>query len=412
MIPVRVLATEIIVQVISQGRSLTDLIPKDHPDKAFLQELCFGTCRYFFLLNEIINTLLQTPLKQKDADIHALLLTALYQLRFMREPDYAVVNESVKVLIYLNKTWAKSLVNAVLRQSLRQSIDVKNKTSHPHWLIDAIYKAWPTQAATLLQNNNQAAPLFLRVNTQKCTQADYLELLQEQHIEATVHPHAGIQLTRACDITALPKFQEGYVSVQDAAAQLAAILLPIKPHDQVLDLCAAPGGKTAHCLELHKDITLTAVDSDLKRLEKITENLHRLNLHATLHGGDGLKFTSDFLFDAILLDAPCSATGVIRRHPDIKLLRRASDIKTLAALQLNLLKHAWTLLKPQGYLLYCTCSILPDENEGVIENFLKETHAEIHPISANWGEALKYGRQILPGSEDMDGFYYCLLQKN
>jgi 16S rRNA (cytosine967-C5)-methyltransferase len=365
--------------------------------------------------------LAQKPVK--DTEVKALIYLGLYQLAFMRVKPHAAVSETVSAL--KKNTWAKALINALLRAYLREreTLDAQadqhtnTRYSHPNWLIEAITNDWPEQSVAILTANNQQAPMVLRVNQTKISPSEYLELLAQQAIEAeisTVCPTA-LHLKHPCDITQLPKFAEGFVSIQDTAAQLAASLLNLEAGQRVLDVCAAPGGKTTHILELAPKCSLTAIDIDNKRMERVVENLTRLQFNAKLITADALNTASwwdGIFFERILLDAPCSALGVIRRHPDIKYLRHADDIADLVHLQAALLQAIWPLLAPNGLLVYATCSILKQENELQIEHFIAKTaDAEHAIINAEWGCAGRYGRQILTGEANMDGFYYACLHK-
>ncbi|MGZ8221152.1 MAG: 16S rRNA (cytosine(967)-C(5))-methyltransferase RsmB, partial [Methylobacter sp.] len=360
----------------------------------------------------------------KDADVKALALVGLYQLKFMRVKPHAAVSETV--LAARKKPWAKSLINAVLRTYLLDQEGLEHKAdkcqvaalSHPDWLVKQIEQDWPEQALRIFLENNQQPPMVLRVNLSKTSREDYLQLLTGQDIaaEPVSFCPSAIMLDKPVPVDLLPGFAGGLVSVQDTAAQLAAGLLDVQPGHRVLDVCAAPGGKTAHILETQPQLKeLVAVDIDESRMQRVGENLQRLNLHAKLVVGDAAK-TQDWWdgqpFDRILLDAPCSALGVIRRHPDIKLLRRAEDIGQLQALQKSILQAVWPLLAPGGLLLYATCSILKQENEQQVQAFLAE-HADAVELSidADWGVAGVCGRQILTGESAMDGFYYARLVK-
>jgi len=394
----------------------------DVQERAFIQALCYGTVRQYYRLEFILKQLLNKPIKNKDVQIKALALLGIYQLSYMRVKDHAAVSETVAVM--KKKQWAKSLLNAVLRRYLREQeqlealADKHVAYAHPDWMIKAIKADWGEQGKEILLANNQLPPMTLRVNSRFCQRDEYLALLAEQQIEASAlksSQHA-ILLVEPVMVDKLPHFAEGWVSVQDAAAQLAASLLQAKAGERVLDICAAPGGKTAHILELQADLQqLLAVDIDSQRLVRVEENLSRLKLHAELLVADATTpeiWWDGTLFDRILLDAPCSALGVVRRHPDIKLLRRAEDIEQLQSLQQQILCACWQLLAPGGVLLYATCSILKQENESQIELFLNQhSDAQELPIDAGWGVARPYGRQVLTGSQAMDGFYYARLQK-
>ena len=421
------MAANVLVKVLA-GKSMTAALEEaweqvsDVQERAFIQALCYGTVRQYYRLEFILKQLLNKPIKDKDVQIKALALLGLYQLKYMRVKDHAAVSETVAVM--KKKQWAKSLLNAVLRRYLREQeplealADKHVAYAHPDWMIKAIKADWGELAKDILLANNQQPPMTLRVNTRFCQRDEYLALLAEQQIEASAlssSPQA-ILLADPVVVDKLPHFAEGWVSVQDSAAQLAAYLLQAKAGDRVLDICAAPGGKTAHILELQTDLKqLMAIDIDSQRLVRVEENLSRLKLDANLLAADATKPESwwdGVLFERILLDAPCSALGVVRRHPDIKLLRRAEDIEQLQSLQQKILRACWPLLAPGGVLLYATCSILKQENESQIELFLSQhSDAQELPIDADWGVVRPYGRQVLTGSQTMDGFYYARLQK-
>lgn len=421
-------AAKILAHVISDGQSLTAALDnhlgKIHnpQDRAFVQAACYGVIRHYFTLDHELNQLLSKPLKQKDGDIKALLLIGLYQLQYMRVKPHAAVSETVAATKH--KPWAKSLVNAILRNYLRAAETLQTacqsspeaRLNHPDWLIRQVEQCWPDQANAILNANDQAPPMALRVNRLQGSRDDYLATLNQHGIGAqTVNfCDSALILDQPLSVEQLPGFHEGRVSVQDVAAQLAAELLDVQPGQSVLDLCAAPGGKTAAILERQPELkSLLAVDVDDKRLQRVTDNLQRLRLKAEILAADASQdWAGDRRFDRILLDAPCSGFGVIRRHPDIKLLRRDSDIATLQILQAKILDAAWRLLAPGGILLYATCSILKQENEQQIGQFLKN-HADAMelPIAAAWGQARPHGRQILTGSWQMDGFYYAKIGK-
>ena len=422
----------VLLQVIQHGHSLTDslntLLPKLKPaDRALCQALCYGCLRHYHRLDTLLGKLLKKPLRQKDQDVYCLLLIGLYQLLEMRIPDHAAVSQTVAASKALRKPWARELVNGVLRNFLRQQDELLaglteqqavSFYSHPDWLLRRLQQAWPDDWQAIVTANNRQAPMSLRVNQLRQSRQDYLDKLSEQGIAAVSLPptHSGIRLEQAVPVEALPGFAEGEVSVQDGAAQLAAELLAPLAGERILDACAAPGGKTAHILETQaKLMELVAIDIEAHRLQRITENLTRLRLQASLVCADAAepdRWWDSRQFDRILLDAPCSASGVIRRHPDIKLLRRDGDIAGLQALQQKMLKRLWPLLKPGGMLLYATCSVLPEENHVQIQHFLTEQpDARLHDIEADWGRPMPAGRQILPGEQEMDGFFYACMFK-
>ena len=339
----------------------------------------------------------------------------------MRIDDHAAVNESVKLVQRVKKDWAKGLVNAVLRQVIRDGVDITathHMISYPQWMQQKISEDWPQNYQDIVQAGNNRAALTLRVDLRRSSAGVILQRLQEQGIKASQHDVvvSAITLEKPHDVTDLDVFNSGLVSVQDAAAQLAAPILSCKPGMRVLDACAAPGGKTAHLLQYSDDLDLVALDIDADRLQRIEQNLTRIGRSIQIVCGDALSPADWFegkKFDRILADVPCSGSGVIRRHPDIKLLRRASDIKQLVERQRKILSALWPLLNSGGLLLYSTCSIFKDENERQIEWFV-ENHENCEEKSlktVQWGEERPFGRQILTGHHNMDGFFYACLQK-
>jgi len=424
----RATAAYIIAQVVTNGRSLATLLPgelADLPlaDRGFVQQLVYGTLRFYFTLDALTKPLLQKPLKPKDGDIHALLLCGVYQLRHLDTAPHAAINETVAAAVALKKDWAKGLINAVLRNvqrqgdDLSQSLNDAQRAAHPDWLYGKLRKNYPEQLQSIIDANNDKGPMSLRINAQKTTRENYLTQLRDAGIAAVECQLSaqGVQLADAVDVSKLPGFADGLVSVQDESAQLAAELLPLAPQLRVLDACAAPGGKTAHLLEREPSLQLTAIDIDEKRLQRVKQTLTRLQLNAECIDadvGDTDSWWNGKAFDRILLDAPCSSTGVIRRHPDIKLLRTAADIEKLARGQFRLLEQLWELLAIDGYLLYATCSVLPQENSAVVAAFLKD-HADAAEIEIDERYGIKqlHGRQRLPQVNGGDGFYYALLRK-
>ena len=423
----RLEAARVITRVVN-GESLSAALPKvqerfSKKDQPLLAELCYGTLRYYFRLDAWLKLLVEKPLKEKEQEVHSLILLGMYQLFYTRIPPHAAIGETVQATRSLGKAWARGLVNGVLRNAQRQSEELhamEEKSpvcgfSHPKWMINTLKKAWPDNYQDILSGNNQQPPMTLRINEQKIKPARYLKKLLDECIEArqsTVAPQA-ITLHKAVGVENLPLFADGGVSVQDESAQLAGTLIKAKSGDHILDACCAPGGKTCHLLELNENITVDALDADANRLIRTRENLTRLGLTANVLCGDGTKpddWWDGKPYNHILLDAPCSATGVIRRHPDIKLLRKADDIESLAQLQGEILKAVWPLLKSGGTLLYATCSIMPQENHLQVEQFLSNTpDAELTTISVNWGHDTGFGRQLFPGTGD--GFFYSLITK-
>lgn len=430
-LPVRAAAARVLDQVISDGRSMSAALAAaqaghtDPRDAALLQELCFGTARWYYRLDGILQQLLRKPLKSRDSELRCLLLCGLYQLEYLSVPDRVAVHETVQAVHAQGRDWAAGLANAVLRNFTRRrdallaalDDDAVTRNAYPAWLVARLQADWPDDWQSVLAAGNARPPFTLRVNRQRLTRAEYLEHLSVQELDAVpvTHTSHALTLAHAVPVHALPGFAGGDVSVQDGAAQLAAGLMQLRPGQRVLDACAAPGGKTAHLLETEPGIELTAVDIDAERLQRVLSNLQRLSLPATCIEGDAAQprdWAGSRRFDRILLDVPCSATGVIRRHPDIKLLRRAADIDALAMRQAAILDAVWPLLVPGGMLLYCTCSVLLAENSAQVGGFLarRDDAAEV-PLDAGWGRACKYGRQVLPGEDMMDGFYFACMRK-
>jgi len=404
---------------------------EDARDRGLANEIVNGVLRWRWRLEFFISQLLKKPLKPKDIEVQLILLMAIYELDECRTPDYAVINESVELVRKSGKKWAAGLVNAVLRSFTREKESLISSMkdgvaifSHPAWILEKIKADWPPGNGygwqQILEANNQRPAFCLRVNQLQYSVTQYQQLLADQGLES--HPVAlsdhALKLGHGVDVRTLPGFAEGAVSVQDAGAQLVAELLDVSPTDMVLDLCAAPGGKTCHILERYPTIDdLSAVELDEHRMKRVRENLQRLKLEsrAQLIVADARnvkQWWNGEKFNRILIDAPCSASGVIRRHPDIKTLRRASDIEPLVKLQSEILTAAWQLLAAGGELLYVTCSVFKDENQYQIQHFLADNDdaAEIN-IDADWGKPCGYGRQLFPGELDADGFYYCRLKK-
>ena len=399
---------------------------EDKRDRGLANEVVNGVLRWRWQLEAVVAQLVSKPLKKKDIDVQLILLMAIYELKECRTPDYAIINEAVELVRKTGKKWAASLVNAVLRSFTREketllaSIQEEPaQYSHPSWMLEKIKNDWPEQWQQILNANNQRPAFWLRVNQRLSNVSQYQTLLSENDIEAapTSLSVNALKLSQGVDVRQLPGFDDGVISVQDAGAQLAAGLLRAESGNKVLDLCAAPGGKTCHILELNDALTrVCAVEVDERRMQRVTENLQRLKLDAELVVADVCDYEQWWngeLFDRILIDAPCSASGVIRRHPDIKSLRRETDIDVLVKLQADILLAAWQMLAVGGELLYVTCSIFKDENQNQIQNFLNASlDAEEILLEENWGQACLHGRQLFPGEEDADGFYFCRLKKN
>jgi 16S rRNA (cytosine967-C5)-methyltransferase len=426
------LALQLLGRVVFGGQSLSDLLPEGQArlsspaDRALLQELCYGCLRWHYRLHGLTGAMLQRPLKSRDRDLGLLIQLGLYQLLYTRIPPHAAVAETVALARRLDKPWAVGLVNAVLRRFQRERSgllaaadrDPVLRYASPPWLLEALQAAWPERWGAILDACNQRPPMTLRVNLAQGSRDAYRERLSEAGLGARALEAvpSALVLERPVDVDRLPGFADGAVSVQDAGAQLAAGLLDLAPGQRVLDACAAPGGKTGHLLEAEPGLTeLVAVDLDPQRLQRVHENLRRLRLQARVCQGDAGAPAGDWAaapFQRILLDVPCSATGVIRRHPDIRLLRRKADLAALARDQAQMLDAVWPLLAPGGILLYATCSLMPEENERQLLAFLqRRPEARERPLAAAWGHARAVGRQTLPGEADMDGFYYACLEK-
>lgn len=422
---VRAAAANVLFQVVDKGQSLSTALPLAQQqvkprDQALLQEICYGALRYLPRLESIANELMDKPLKGKQRVFHHLILVGIYQLSFMRIPAHAAVGETVEGTKTLKGPRLRGLINAVLRNYQRKQEELDafavshhaGKYGHPSWLLTLLQDTYPDKWQDIVEANNSKAPMWLRVNHQHHSRDEYQQILKDNGIDS--HPHSeandALRLEAPCDVSKLPGFDKGWVSVQDAAAQLSLNYLTPKDGELILDCCAAPGGKTAHILERTHQTKVVAIDCDESRLKRVHDNLKRLQLNAEVICGDArkpLEWWQGEQFDRILLDAPCSATGVIRRHPDIKWLRRREDIAALTELQSEILDAMWQQLKPGGTLVYATCSITPQENGEQIEAFLsrtKEAQLEGSPID-------KPGRQILPGEENMDGFYYAIIKK-
>ncbi len=427
---VRVSAARALVPVITGKGSLAEL--DDHQvvtrDRALFRAMCYGVCRTLPRLEALAALLLKTPFKSRDADVQALLLLGIHQLLYLRIPAHAAVGETAGAARQLGKEWATKVLNGCLRRLTRESAALQAEVDqdpavallHPRWLLKALRQAWPDDWRAIAAANNEPGPMTLRINRRHGDREAYLARLVECGIDARLCLHSpdGLILDKPCDVQALPGFADGDVSVQDEAAQLAAELLgPVlapRPGGRVLDACCAPGGKTAHLLELF-DIELLALDNDAVRLARVEDTLARLGLTATLVHADATRrdWWDGTPFDAILLDAPCSGSGVIRRHPDIKRLRRPSDITRLAELQARLLDNLWPLLRPGGSLVYATCSVLHEENDEQIAAFLQRTPDAVvsTPGEVNWGRPAGAGRQLLPEADSHDGFFYARLRR-
>lgn len=422
-------ASQAVGNIVTSGRSADDALTRfeQYPDRAAIRAITLGTIRWYLRLAPAIDALVsRTP----DPELHALLVAAAHQIEYSRNAPEPTVHVAVDAARAIGQTRGTGLVNAVLRRfvaerealfvTLDESPEVLN--AHPAWLVEAIRSAWPDHAAAVLAANNVHPPLVLRVNTSRISIDDYLAELKKADLGARAIPWmpTAVELEKPVAVTSIPGFAEGRVSIQDAGAQLAARLLDARPGMRVLDACAAPGGKTSHIFQHTPDLgELVAVDIDEGRLVRVKENLDRIGAKAQLITAD-MRSTDGFWdgrpFDRILVDAPCSSTGVIRRHPDIKLLRRPTDIPLMALEQREILKTAFGMLAPGGRLIYSTCSVLPAENDEVIRAFLDaEPLARSIALATDLAPgaiARENGVQLLPGTEaGTDGFHYACIEK-
>lgn len=425
----RARVVQALLPLLQQRGSLSSQLPAAlakayERDRALMQQICYGTLRFWFRYENLASLMLRKPFHPDEQDIQILLNSALYQLDQLSVPDHAVISETVEACKQLGKPWAGKLLNAILRRYQREREELTLAAqkldgyifNHPDWMLAKLKHNWPDQWEQILNANDQAPPMCLRVNRQRCDRDGYLRLLAAAGIEAKAGQHSAdaIYLESPLGVDKLPKFSDGWVSVQDEAAQLAGQLLAPQPGMRVLDACAAPGGKLCHLLELQPAATVEAVELEARRAVRIDENLKRLGLSASVKIGDAstTDWWSGEQYDQLLIDAPCSATGVIRRNPDIKILRRNEDILALASIQLAILDNLWAMLKPGGTLLYATCSIFPQENERIVERFIKQTaDARLVPIEADWGVEREFGRQLFPQLEGHDGFFYARLER-
>lgn len=422
----RLAAQRIVWGVYRQHQSLDNLLRRhlgdvDGNNRALTRELASGTLRHFHALQTQLGSLLERPLKAADSDLECVLLLALYQLAHTRQRQHAVVNEAVKLARTLGKPWARGLINAVLRRYLRERESAYRasppgpESNYPHWIVKRLQADWPDQWQNLLIAGDQRPPMWLRANQQQTDRDEYLRRLHSIDCQAEPGSFASaIRLVTPSDVHQLPGFKQGMCSVQDLSAQLTAPALAPSPGMRVLDACAAPGGKLTHLLEnSNGDIRCVAVDLE-SRVRLIQDNLARVNHHAEVRTGDirEVVIPGSDEFDAIMLDAPCSGSGVIRRHPDIKLLRRETDIAQMAETQFELLCHLWKVLAPGGRLLYITCSLFRLENADVVNRFLSQhPDAATVDLGEEYGVPCHPGRQRLTGQDEGDGFYYCLLMR-
>ncbi|MDO8926911.1 MAG: 16S rRNA (cytosine(967)-C(5))-methyltransferase RsmB [Sideroxyarcus sp.] len=415
-------AAKVVSKVVRGGRNLNEVLNESlrkqanltAQERGALQDLCYGTLRYYGRLVFMMDNLLERPVQ--ESPLRCLLLVALYQLQYTKASQHAIVDQAVRATKSINGA-ASGLVNAVLRNFLRKQQALQEAADHsdesryayPQWWVAALKAQYGEQAAAILEAGNLHPPMTLRVNTRLTTVTEYLARLAEQDIPALPVEPGALKLERPVAVERLPGFAEGLVSVQDAGAQYAAQFLDVQDGMRVLDACAAPGGKTAHLLE-SADIELVSLDKDEQRLQRVRENMQRLRLDAQVVCGDAATpqdWWDGKTFQRILADVPCSASGVVRRHPDIKWLRRPEDIESFARQQLQILNALWPLLARDGKLLYATCSIFARENNSVLEEFLGQ-HADAVRIGLS-APGMTDG-QLLPNDEH-DGFFYALLHK-
>lgn len=426
----RALAARGLADIALRGASLREVMERAAPrladprDRALLMALLSEGARWWLRFDAAINELLQKPLRHKDPAVHALLVLGLVQLEILQLQDYAAVAATVEAVRALKRPQLAGLVNAVLRRWQREREGLlarldrqpQSRHAHPAWLAAALQRDWPERADAVMGANNGEPPLMLRVNRQRSERARLIEQLQAAGYAATAHPWLtdALVLPHSTDVTRMPGFDDGHFAVQDGAAQVAADLADVHDGLRVLDACAAPGGKACHLLE-RAEIDLTALEFDPARAERIRQNLMRLRLNAKIVVGDAgapKAWWKGQPFDRILIDAPCSATGVLRRRPDVRLHRRESDIAAMQAQQRRILSALWPLLAPGGRLVYITCSVLRAENEMIVRELLA-AQADAHAVAFTLpvGQAASVGWQILPGDGDLDGMYYAVLRK-
>jgi 16S rRNA (cytosine967-C5)-methyltransferase len=426
----RALAAQALADIALRGASLRDAMERyapqlaDSRDRALLMALLSDGARWWMRFDPALDRLLEKPLRQKEPAIHALLVLGLVQLEILQLPDYAAVAATVQATRTLQRPRMAGLVNAVLRRWQRERIellaalDAKPQTRHAHpaWLAKAIARDWPAQADAVMAANNVEPPLMLRVNRRRAERDALIERLRADGYTAEPHAWLGdaIVLPHSSDVTRMPGFAAGEFAVQDGAAQIAADLADMRDGLRVLDACAAPGGKACHLLE-RADVALTALEFDARRAQRIGQNLERLGLNADVVIGDAGQpagWWDGKPFDRILIDAPCSATGVLRRRPDVRLHRRESDIAAMVSQQRQILAALWPLLAPGGRLVYITCSLLRAENDAVVSDWLAgQTDARSVALTLPAGQPASVGWQILPGDGDLDGMYYAVLEK-
>lgn len=422
----RAIAARVLDAVLHHGRSLkaelATALPKlsDPRDRALVEAICFAVLRQPARYQAALEAWIPKPLPRRDGELKALLFAGFAQLDALQLPPHAAVAATVEAARTLGRKHQAGFVNALLRRAQREGLPAGDANAHwPQWLRERIARDWPQDEAAVLAASAVEPPMWLRVNRRGMSRDDYLKQLTEAGIDARVDALLpdGLRLDTPMAVAALPGFAGGTVSVQDAAAQLVADALAPAPGARVLDACIAPGGKAAHLLERDVSLRVTGVDIDAQRLDRVRSGFSRLRIGdgVRLHAADAAEPASwwdGVPFDAVLLDAPCSATGIVRRQPDVLLHRRASDLDALVATQARLLDALWHTLAPGGVLLYATCSILKGENEAQVEAFLARTpDAKAEPLDERFGRISGAGRQRLPGEHGMDGFFYARLRK-
>jgi len=424
----RIAAVQALSEVLDSNKNLAESEAlsqiRDSRDNAFARHLAYGVLRWLTALDWLAGELLSKPLKKRERDVQRLVLLGLQQLWHDQTASHAAVNETAECARLMGKPWAVGLINAVLRRFQREQEQLLAKLgqasqrfAHPDWMLKEIQQDWPENWRSIVDANNIQAPLWLRINRQKADEAKLRSDLKTVGFDVADHPYArdAISISPAAAVIKIPNFESGWLSVQDPAAQLARDLLDPQPGQRILDACAAPGGKTAHLLESCPGIDLTVLDKQAKRLEQVQQTLNRLDLTADTLVADAAApeaWWKGDKFHKILLDAPCSATGVIRRHPEIKWLRSSGQVDSAVQIQAGILAALWPLLETGGILVYATCSVLKRENDQQIQRFLEQHTDAVADIPAvEWGVAGSFGRQIMPGEAQMDGFFYAVLRK-
>ncbi|WP_041063558.1 16S rRNA (cytosine(967)-C(5))-methyltransferase RsmB [Candidatus Tachikawaea gelatinosa] len=421
---IRGIAANLLSIVLEKKKSLDTVLSinslKKENDQSLLQEICFGVIRVLPQLQFIIKKLMYRPIiDNKNKIINYLIMVGLYQIQYMRIPNYAVLSETVNGVLWCNRSSFKGLVNAVLRKFILNHENFSLSESmydyyHPSWMIKTFKKDWPKNWKSIVKNNNLKPPFWIRVNRQYFTRKEWLKLSNlKKNIILSRTVNDAILIKPPISKKKLFGFERGFVSIQDVSSQYCAILLDPKNYENILDVCAAPGMKTSHILEIAPKVNILSIDINKKRIIEFKKNMDRLSLNIIIQQGDGRKpkewYKSKKKFDRIILDAPCSATGIIRRHPDIKWLRLSTDIKKFVVLQRDLLNGIWPLLKKEGILLYSTCSVLKEENQNQITHFLKNNKnaKEIYLSTDN----KSIGLQMFPTNEGGDGFFYAKIKK-